>query len=158
MALTLVSAFLLFTWQKDYLDYSQKSYLRVRESDQIQYDEMYTLANSDGYFVVSVTKSLGLCSARNIYDIDKKYEGWYKNIVFDGGWTIPSPIGLYYFRQAGMPNPFKALIERDDVYYVGDGERMGYIYQLLNEKYGPGIDVRNVEINGITVWQFYRAQ
>ena len=149
----------LFFWQKNYLDYSRRSYLQVSDSDVERHNEIDSLAKSDGYYVVSVMRMVvGMCGAKNIFEIDKKYDGWFDNILFDGGWLLPSPIGLYSFNKNGVSTSAAALVDRDDVYYWGDGERMGYLYQFLNEHYGPGIEVRDTEVNGVSVWKFFRAQ
>ncbi len=70
--------------------------------------------------------------------------------------TTVSPIGMYYANVHGIQNVFKSFIERDDVYYIGGGETAGYIYVYLNEKYGPGIGMQDVEFEWGTAWKFYR--
>ncbi|SCY16864.1 hypothetical protein SAMN02910451_01592 [Butyrivibrio hungatei] len=159
IVMAVIAVVTLFSWQKNYLDYSRRSYLQVSDSDVERHNEIDSLAKSNGYYVVSVMRMVvGMCGAKNIFEIDKKYDGWFDNILFDGGWLLPSPIGLYSFNKNGVSTSAAALVDRDDVYYWGDGERMGYLYQFLNEHYGPGIEVRDTEVNGVSVWKFFRAQ
>ena len=46
-------------------------------------------------------------------------------------------------------------MERDDVFFICGGEKAGYVYVYLNEKYGPGINMEMVdEVYGAPVWRF----
>ncbi|SFC20799.1 hypothetical protein [Butyrivibrio sp. YAB3001] len=145
---------LLFFWQKTYLYFTCTSF---QNNDEERYSIFTKMDESDCLFVMSIDDMFGtLCGARNIFDIDRKYEGFYSHIIPVGGWIIPSPIGMYYAYQNGISNVFQNLSDREDMYYYGGGEHMGYLYAYLNEKYGPGIQVKNVEFDGFTAWKYYR--
>ncbi|WP_026488672.1 hypothetical protein [Butyrivibrio sp. XBB1001] len=145
----------LFFWQKENLDYSIKSW---ENRDYSRYNYIKSINETDGLFVMSINEMFaGLNGATNIWDINRtEYEGFYHNIIAVGGWVIPSPIGMYYAHENGVSNVFKAFSERDDIYYIGGGETMGYLLVYQNEKYGPGISVKDVEFDWGNAWQFYR--
>lgn len=145
----------LFFWQKENLDYSAKSW---ESKDYSRYNYIKSISETDGLFVMSINEMFaGLNGATNIWDINRtEYEGFYHNIIAVGGWVIPSPIGMYYAHMNGITNVFKAFSERDDIYYIGGGETMGYLLVYQNEKYGPGISVTDVEFDWGTAWKFYR--
>ena len=144
-----------FFWQKENLDYSAKSWENKEYS---RYNYIKSISETDGLFVLSINEMFaGLNGATNIWDINRtEYEGFYHNIIAVGGWVIPSPIGMYYAHENGIGNVFKAFSERDDIYYIGGGETMGYLLVYQNEKYGPGISVTDVEFDWGTAWKFYR--
>lgn len=145
----------LFFWQKENLDYSIKSW---ENKDYSRYNYIKSISQTDGLFVMSINEMFaGLNGATNIWDINRtEYEGFYHNIIAVGGWVIPSPIGMYYAHENGISNVFKAFSERNDIYYIGGGETMGYLLVYQNEKYGPGISVTDVEFDWGTAWKFYR--
>lgn len=145
----------IFGWQQATLDYTHKSW---DYRDNSRYEYIKSINNTDGLFVMSINEMFGgLCGAGNIWDINKRdFEGFYQNIIPSGGWIIPSPIGMYYAHENGISNVFKAFSERDDIYYLGGGETMGYLLMYQNEKYGPGISVTDVEFDWGTAWKFYR--
>lgn len=129
--------------------------------DDGNYHNIKEISESEGFYVLSVDTAFGgLCGAKNIYSITKtEYEGYYHNMAAIGGSIIPSPIGYFYAHQAGIANPFRALFERNDVYYVGGGERMGYILVFLQEKYNKDITVEYVgTIGDNDVWKFNSPQ
>ena len=148
---------LIFGAQKVGVFVKDKGCRIVAETD-FMYYKLDALSKLDGFYITDVDTFYGpLCGARNIFDIDAKYRDFYGNICPFGGWVMPSPIGLYHANSNGISNPATALIERDDVYYVGGGERTGYVYVFLNEKYGPGINMEMVdEVEGAPIWKFYK--
>lgn len=124
-------------------------------------DGRYTLTQAmdqtDSLFVMGMDEMFGgLCGARNVMDINRDYAGFYSHVLPVGGWVVPSPIAEYYAHANGIPNVYKSLVDRDDVYYYGGGEHMGYLYVYLNEKYGPGIEVREQDFGDFMAWKFYR--
>ncbi|MBR4831394.1 MAG: hypothetical protein IKZ97_02055, partial [Butyrivibrio sp.] len=135
----------------------QKDSQIVREPDSF-YEKIQCIREREGFYVTDVdTVYGGLDGAKNIFDIDRKYLDLYDNICQIGGWIMPSPIGLYHAYVNDIDNPMRALVERDDVFYIGNGERAGYLYVFLNEKYGPGIGMDMVdEVCGAPVWKFHR--
>ncbi|MCR5656333.1 MAG: hypothetical protein K6G06_02615 [Butyrivibrio sp.] len=150
----IASLLLMFIWQGANLDYSYKAFDTVYE---YQHERIGNISAADGLFVLSIDDLYGgLCGARNIYDINGNYAGYYHNIFPVGGWIIPSPIGLYNSRKQGISNVFREFPDREDLYYVGGGEHMGYLLMYLNEKYGPGINVTQVEFDGFEAWKFFR--
>ena len=142
-------------WQSKNLDYSYDNYAYHDSS----YDFFEALHKyNDKFFVLSIDDMFaGLCGAGNIMEIDKRYAGWFQNVASAGNYVIPAPNGMYYAHQRGITNVFGSLADRDDMYYIGGGERMGYLLMYLNEKYGPGISVREEEFDGFTAWKYYRT-
>ncbi|RKM57064.1 hypothetical protein D6853_03335 [Butyrivibrio sp. X503] len=130
----------------------------IAEEPDPTYEKVKAITEREGFYIVDVDTTYGdLCGARNIFDIDRKYLDYYENFCQIGGWIQPSPIGLYHANLNDIDNPIKSLIERDDVFYVGGGERAGYLYVFLNEKYGPGINMEMVdEVCGAPVWRYFR--
>lgn len=125
------------------------------------YEQIKEISESEELYVLSVDSAFGgMCGAKNIYSITKdNYYDYFHNITPIGGFIIPSPIALYHANVAGIANPFRALFERDDVYYVGGAERMGYVLVFLQEKYGTDITVEYVDtIGDQDVWKYKRAQ
>ena len=122
------------------------------------YHKMAEITERDGFYITDIDTIYGdLCGAKNIFDIDAKYRDMYANVCPIGGWLIPSPIGLYEAHLNEISNPVTALFERDDVYFIGGGEKTGYLYVFLNEKYGPGINMEMVdEVEGAPIWKFYK--
>ena len=117
------------------------------------------LRNRDNLYVVGMMEAyLGLCGAENIFSINKAdYKDYFYNTFNVGGWQTPSPLSAYYPRLNGINSPIKALPDREDLYYVDDGEDMGYMLVYLQEKYGPEIQVDWVEdICDTSVWKFHR--
>ena len=151
-----MSLVLFFYWQKDNLDYNKKSWEKM---ETYQFERMKNIGASDGIFVLSINELYGgLCGASNIWAISRNdYDGFYENIIPVGGWIIPSPIGMYYAHQNGISNVFKAFIDRDDVYYVGGGETMGYLLRYLDEKYCTGVGVTDVQYEWGTAWKFNKG-
>lgn len=145
-----------FIWQSKVLDYSYDNYAY---SDSAGYELFQKITKvDDKFFVVSIDDMFGgLCGARNIMEIDRRYAGLFHNVTAAGNYVIPAPNGMYYAHQRGITNVFGSLADRDDMYYVGGGERMGYLLMYLNEKYGPGIGVREEEFDGFTAWKYYRT-
>lgn len=151
-----IAAIILFIfWQGQSLDYSTNSFKSEEDSS---YQKFQAIHNAEGYFILSLDDMYdGLSGARNILDIDRKYADLYSNITPAGGWVVLSPLARYYGNTIGISDAFRELPDRDDMYYIGGGERMGYLLMWLNEKYGPGINVTNVEFDGFTAWKFYRG-
>ena len=129
----------------------------VAEPD-FTYDKVKAITEKDGFYIVDVDTVYGeLNGAKNIFDINRSYLDYYENFCQIGGWIMPSPIGLYHAYVNDIDNPMRALVEREDVFYIGNGERAGYLYVFLNEKYGPGIGMDMVdEVCGAPVWKFHR--
>ncbi len=147
----IVSAFI---WQKNNLDYKRTCFNPKTDSS---YEHIQDIHNADGFFVLSIDEmGAGYLGAKNIFEIDRSCAGLYSNMTQVGGWEIFSPLSDYYGNMLGISDCFKALVERDDVYYVGNGERMGYLLMWLNEKYGPDITVTEVEFDGFSAWKFIR--
>lgn len=145
-----------FIWQGKVLDYSYDNYAY---SDSAGYELFQKITKvDDKFFVVSIDDMFGgLCGARNIMEIDRRYAGLFHNVTAAGNYVIPAPNGMYYAHQRGITNVFGSLADRDDMYYIGGGERMGYLLMYLNEKYGPGISVREEEFDGFTAWKYFRT-
>ena len=130
----------------------------IAEAPDGTYEKVKAITERDGFYIVDVDTTYGgLCGAKNIFDIDRKYFDYYENFCQIGGWIQPAPIGLYHAYMHEIDNPIKSLVDRDDVFYIGGGERAGYLYVFLNEKYGPGINMEMVdEVCGAPVWRFFR--
>ncbi|MBQ8032070.1 MAG: hypothetical protein IJ260_11175 [Butyrivibrio sp.] len=152
-AATLVMA---FVWQGKVLDYSYDNYAHSGDGTYELFQKITKV--DDKFFVVSIDDMFGgLCGARNIMEIDRRYAGLFHNVTAAGNYVIPAPNGMYYAHQRGITNVFGSLADRDDMYYIGGGERMGYILMYINEKYGPGISVREEEFDGFTAWKYFRT-
>ena len=133
-----------------------QKHCRVIPEDDWMYGKAKAITEREGFYLTDVdTLYSDLCGAKNIFDIDAKYRDFYANVCQFGGWIMPSPIGLYHANLVGIANPARALVERDDVFFIGGGEKAGYIYVYLNEKYGPGINMEMVdEVYEAPVWRF----
>ncbi|MBE5823693.1 MAG: hypothetical protein E7308_06445 [Butyrivibrio sp.] len=145
-----------FIWQGKVLDYSYDNYAHSGDGTYELFQKITKV--DDKFFVVSIDDMFGgLCGARNIMEIDRRYAGLFHNVTAAGNYVIPAPNGMYYAHQRGITNVFGSLADRDDMYYIGGGERMGYILMYINEKYGPGISVREEEFDGFTAWKYFRT-
>ncbi|MBP3815159.1 MAG: hypothetical protein ILA12_10940 [Butyrivibrio sp.] len=142
----------LFLWAQS-LDFSLDVF---NEPEDYRYNLIKTMDEKDALFVMSMDDMYGgLCGARSVMDINRDYAGFYSHVLPVGGWVVPSPIAEYYAHTNGISNVYKSLVDRDDVYYYGGGEHMGYLYVYLNEKYGPGIEVREQDFGDFMAWKFY---
>lgn len=120
-----------------------------------KYEDFLNIREAKGHFVIYNIADYGmLLGAKDIFDIDRKYADYYANITEMGG-NGNSPSGLYFAGKAGISNPAKALFENENVFFVSDDEAKDTLMSYLNEKYGPGIDARSVEVDGVTAWKFY---
>jgi hypothetical protein len=127
------------------------------KTDNERYEMIHRMNDSDSLFVMSLDNMFGgLCGAINIFEINSDYAGFYSHVIPAGGWIVPAPIAELYANENGIANVYRSLPERDDLYYYGGGEHMGYMLMYLNEKYGPGIQVREERFDGFTAWKFYR--
>ena len=155
VCVVVVTAVVAFVWQDNNLDYN---YDNNAYTETHYYDLFQAINKTDKFFVLSIDEMYGgFCGARNLMEMDRRYAGLYKNVTAAGNYLIPSPIGMYYAHQRGISNVFGSLADRDDMYYIGGGERMGYILMYINEKYGPGIDVYQEQFDGFEAWKFYRT-
>ena len=129
----------------------------LEPTDDGRYNLIRTMDQTDSLFVMGMDEMYGgLCGARNIMGINKDYAGFYSHVLPVGGWVVPSPIAEYYAHANGISNVYRSLVDRDDVYYYGGGEHMGYMYVYLNEKYGLGIEVKEQDFGDFMAWKFYR--
>lgn len=150
-----VTSILVYVWQHRTLDYNYNNY---EYSDTYRYELFQAISKADGFFVVSLDDIFGgLNGARNIMEIDSRYAGLFSNVAAAGSYIIPAPNGMYYAHQHGISNVFGSLADRDDMYYVGGGEGMGYLLMYINERYGPGIEVREEQFDGFSAWKYYRS-
>lgn len=70
-----------------------------------------------------------------------------------GDWIYGQVYFNNHLKEVNAKNPVKALIERDDVYYVsGDAS---FLLEYLQEHYRNDIEVKQCgEINNIPIWSF----
>lgn len=74
--------------------------------------------------------------------------------VPQGEWTYGQPYMQEYFEKINTKNPVRALIERENTYYVAENKQLMETY--LKEHVNSDILVEKVdEIDGIPVWKFY---
>lgn len=70
-----------------------------------------------------------------------------------GDWTYGQNYYIQYLEELNIDNPARALLERDDVYFVDDN--YSFILDYLKEQYNDDIYIEQVgEINNIPVWKF----
>ncbi|MDO5122007.1 MAG: hypothetical protein Q4D46_08020, partial [Erysipelotrichaceae bacterium] len=73
------------------------------------------------------------------------------------GWEIPSPMGCNYARQRDIFNPYRALIERDDVLLASAHEDNVQLIREYLREYDPSVALEQVdEIDGIAIWKTKR--
>ena len=76
------------------------------------------------------------------------------NLV-DGEWMYSQPYYLEYLRKIGMENPMKALIERENTYYVANKSRCEIVLTYMQEHFSKNITAENIaEVGGFPVWKF----
>lgn len=151
-------AFCIIYIRGQYVYFRDEKGGKITQGTDLTYDKVKAITEREGFYIVDVDTTYGdMNGAKNIFDIDRKYLDYYENFCQIGGWVQPSPIGLYHARLNDIDNPMRALVDREDVFYIGGGERAGYVYVFLNEKYGPGINMEMVdEVCGAPVWRFFR--
>lgn len=93
--------------------------------------------------------------AKNIYDIDRSYEGYFSRFSSLGDWDTGSPPVVEKLAFAGIPNPIRALAEHGDVRLASDEEGAGVVLRYLRAHYDPEIEVvKRESIGGVEIWQF----
>lgn len=80
------------------------------------------------------------------------------NLV-DGEWQYGQPYYLDYLADIQIPNPMRALIDREHTYYIANEERCRMVLTYLQEHYGENITVTGIGENQVgefsrPVWQF----
>ena len=119
-----------------------------------KYEDFQAVRNADAHFIMYNVADYGmLMGAKDIFDIDRKYADYYKNITEMGG-SGNSPSGLFFANKIGITNPAKALFEKDNVYFIGDDEAKDVLKNYLIEKYDSSIDTETVEVDGVKAWKF----
>ena len=120
--------------------------------------EMAQLTDLGVHFVCYNKAEFGLLQgAQNIFEIDRRYSGYFKNMSDLGGFAL-APVDRYYGLEKGITNPVKALFERDDVYYLGSDAPLGCIAQFISEKYGGNVTWEAVQFGETTAWKFIRIK
>lgn len=70
-----------------------------------------------------------------------------------GEWTYGQVYFQNYLERLGVPNPMKALLDREETYYVAEDSNLVLTY--LREHFDEGVEVSQTgEIDGIPVWKF----
>lgn len=64
------------------------------------------------------------------------------HMVFIGDWTYGQPYQISYLKRLGIPNPAKALLERDDVFLAH--QRPGLVFALLEARAGKPIEAEQI--------------
>lgn len=73
-----------------------------------------------------------------------------------GDWTYGQTYFKEYLKEIEAENPAKALLIREQTYYVSEDYEELLLY--LQEHYGKDIAVQKIgEIQGIPVWKFVKA-
>ncbi|MBP3890744.1 MAG: hypothetical protein J6D29_01085 [Solobacterium sp.] len=89
--------------------------------------------------------------------ITTKYAGLFQNFQEIGSWHIPSPTGEYYFYEAGIRNPVKALVEGERVLFVcNDAHVLELMENFLNEVYQK--DIHFTKVDTIADMNIYKAE
>ncbi len=71
-----------------------------------------------------------------------------------GDWTFGQPYYTAFLERIGHPNPIRDLVEKDNVYIMGNGD---YILNFLREHYGEDIVlVEAGEVNGVKAYKVER--
>lgn len=80
------------------------------------------------------------------------------NLV-DGDWMYSQPYYLDYLRRIGMEKPMKALIDREQTYYVAKEDRCALVLNYLREHFDTTVTADSVgEICGLPVWKFLKTE
>lgn len=117
-------------------------------------DDFFELVRDDGnYYIVDPSSMMTVIN--NDFDIDASYKDYYGNIIYAGGWTCHSPISNCHLKEAGITNPFKELLQRDNLYYVDDNGDHDLILKYLQEHYDSNTEINFVKnIGGYDIWQY----
>lgn len=95
---------------------SKDRYVTYNQNSSIEF--IQSTRKDAGYYV-----GLELDPVPNVYKISKtNYQGYFSHYGVIGSWMCIMPNVKDAFVKAGISNPVRALIERDDVFYVGSEE------------------------------------
>ena len=143
----------VFSFQKHYI------YMHMMK-DKPDFDHFFTVIRQehpDRFYLGDVGTFCDRAMVSDYSAINASYAGRYENFMFLGGWEIPSPMGLHYARQNDIVNPYKALIERDDVLLAADHEETVRLIEEYLQEYDPFVTLEQVdEIDGIDIWKTKR--
>ena len=93
---------------------------------------------------------------RSVYDIDKKYEGYYGNFAYLGGWPYSSPVNAHYSEMHGITNPVRSLLELDNCYLADNAGAEEILLDYYRTHYNADTQVEDLGIrNNIHIWRFY---
>ena len=109
--------------------------------------------NDDNYYIMDPSSMVK--AVDNDYAINASYKDYYKNIIYAGGWTCNSPIANCHLKEAGINNPFKELLKRNDMYYVDKNNTHEMLLKYLQEHYDSNTEIKFVKnIGGFDIWQY----
>lgn len=134
---------------------SPQSVLRVREDeDESRWQSTY----ADGELYLWKTSEYVLYPMADYINQGKfMTDEFLAHNLSYGDWVYGQVYYERYLERLGIPNPVKALIERDRMYYVALDETE--MLRYLQEHYDKTIQARKVrELEGIPVWEFQSAE
>ena len=136
-----------------YYQYTFEKNKSLTVEDNYGYGLAIAMNQTDAFFVVDIGNAGTLLGARNIFDVNRSYEGWYSNSTFLGSWLIPTPTAVKSYQNQGIENPIKDLIQ-ENVYCVADDYEIDLLHRFLCEHYQYKLTEEKVTINGIEAWKF----
>lgn len=143
----------VFCFQKHYI------YMHMMK-DKPDFDHFFETIrheHSDRFYLGDVETFCDRAMVSDYAAINASYTGRYENFMFLGGWEIPSPMGCNYARQRDIFNPYRALIERDDVLLASAHEDNVQLIREYLREYDPSVALEQVdEIDGIAIWKTKR--
>jgi len=139
----------------------QKHYIFMHMmKDKPDFDHFFTVIrheHPDQFYLGDVETFCDRAMAADYAAVNAGYAGRYANFMFLGGWEIPSPMGCNYAKQHDIINPYKALIERDDVLLANSHEDTVQLIEDYLQEYDPSVTLEQVdEIDGIAIWKAKR--
>ena len=95
-----------------------------------------------------------IAPATKIYRINRRYKDVYRNTLFLGGWSVPSPLNNRIDKSI-LKNPVKSLI-KSDVYFACNSGSKDMILKYLQKEYSKKIKLKYIEtIEDIQIWKYY---
>ena len=95
-----------------------------------------------------------IAPATKIYRINRRYKDVYRNTLFLGGWSVPSPLNNRIDKSI-LKNPVKSLI-KSDVYFACNSGSKDTILKYLQKEYSKKVKIKYIEtIENIQIWKYY---
>ena len=88
-------------------------------------------------------------SVETIYGITaERYRGRCENVVYMGGWSVPSPLWEDSLAYCRIDNPLRAILERKDLYVIGSSTTCGILREYFRDQYGVEVSFTKIRKKG----------